>query len=121
MQTILNIGLARSSQSTVEAFGPLNVAVVTECLKSLFGRAFTAHVYVSDSEPTLVVNTFCPVSSTQVEKLAKAFDQDAIAFFDVDTGKGHLVGPRASAWGSFNAEYFLLPNGERLAQAALAA
>lgn len=121
MRTILNIGLLRSEASQVAPKAPLNVAVLMDCVKALWGRAAQAYVHTSDTEPTLVIDVSAPVSTGQVERLSKAFDQDAIAFFDTHTGRGFLAGPRASAWGNFNPEYFLLPNGDRLAQAASAA
>ncbi len=41
--------------------------------------------------------------------------QDCIAVYDPRTKRGRLIGPRASAWGEFTPEYFVLPTGERLA------
>ncbi len=46
--------------------------------------------------------------------LALLLNQDAIAVYLPDFGHGALIGPRAEAWGNFNPEFFLLPDGSRL-------
>lgn len=110
---LLNIGLIRSAGSKVAPKAPLNVAVVIECLQSLYGRGIVANVAISDTEPTLVVQVPRDVTHLQIERLCKAFDQDAIAWLD-DSSAGHMAGPKASLWGPFSPEYFLLPDGTRL-------
>ena len=38
--------------------------------------------------------------------LATALDQDCVAVFDHELGKGSLIGDKAEQWGEFNPEYF---------------
>jgi hypothetical protein len=38
--------------------------------------------------------------------LATALDQDCVALFDHEIGKGSLIGDKAEAWGSFDPSEF---------------
>jgi hypothetical protein len=114
MATLINLGLIRSEHSKVAPKAPLNVAAVTDCLTALWGRSWKAEVHTSDTEPTLVIEVPASVSHATLSRLAHTFDQDAVAAYDVTRGEGKLSGPRASEWGSFNPDYFLIPGGYRL-------
>ena len=112
--TLINLGLIRSVHSKVDPKGPLNVATVADCLTSLWGRDWKAWTHMSDSEPTLVIEVPASVSHATLNRLAHTFDQDAVAAYDVAKGEGKLSGPRASEWGTFNPDFFLIPGGYRL-------
>ena len=64
------------------------------------------HLRVSydGDEPTVIIRYVFHKKS--LVALATALDQDCIAQFDHLTGKGSLIGDRASEWGDFNPEYF---------------
>ena len=55
-------------------------------------------------EVTLVVTYFEPVGSLTV--LCAELDQDCVAVYDHDIGRGALIGPKAEAWGGFDNEQF---------------
>jgi hypothetical protein len=61
----------------------------------------------SGDEPTLIIRYAFHKGS--LLGLATALDQDCVAVFDHLTGKGSLVGDKASEWGDFNPEFFQLP------------
>jgi hypothetical protein len=109
MTVILNIGLNRADR-------PTEKNTSRDVLKDLLALTFgfiSANVHESDTEDTLVVEarTFDLVSLwTLIEK----WGQDCIAV-SIGEDHGFLYGPQADKWGPFNPEYFLLPNGERLA------
>jgi hypothetical protein len=50
--------------------------------------------------------------------LAVALGQDCIAVWHADEAYGDLIGPKAAEWGPFNPEFFILPDGTRLAETA---
>lgn len=62
-------------------------------------------------EPTLVVSmsgTFAAgVLRCAVYAMAEANQQDCIAVFEPETGRGTLVGPKAADWGAFNPDFFV--------------
>lgn len=58
-------------------------------------------------EPTVIIRYAFHTGS--LIALATALDQDCIAQWDHFTGKGTLIGDKASEWGEFNPEYFQLP------------
>lgn len=72
------------------------------------------HVWLSDSELTYVVEVPRELSQREVSDLAIVLDQDAIAYYY--SGQGFLAGPRASKWGPFNPDFFLLSDGQRLSE-----
>lgn len=55
-------------------------------------------------EVTLVVTYFEPIGSLTV--LCAELDQDCVAVYDHDIGRGTLIGPKAEAWGGFDNEQF---------------
>ena len=73
----------------------------------------------SDTEPTAVVKILEPFRVDAIYALAVALKQEAIAV--LSEGKGYMIGPQAEKWGDFNPEFFIMPNGEPLAQPVKAA
>jgi hypothetical protein len=73
------------------------------------------NVHESDTETTTVLRT-PRVDSLTVHTLATVLGQDCIAVWHpLRTGQpGELIGPNAAAWGEFNPEFFILPEGGRL-------
>ncbi len=114
MATLINLGLIRSAQSRVDPKGSLNVAAVFDCLTTLWGRQWKAWTYVSDTEPTLVIEVPAEVSHATLLRLAHTFDQDCVAAYDPAKGEGIIAGPSADLWGPFNPAYFIAPGGYRL-------
>lgn len=55
-------------------------------------------------EPTVIIQYISHKGSLDV--LATALDQDCVAVFDHELGKGSLIGDKAEQWGEFNPEYF---------------
>lgn len=113
----LNIGLAS------EAFG---VVAANNVLQVLSNHGFfvrSSETIDSDTEPTLVVTadwglaTYCKVDvslSDAVHKVSELCGQDCIAVWLPERREGRLIGPRAAAWGEFNPEFFITPDGSRL-------
>jgi hypothetical protein len=66
-------------------------------------------VMQSTSEQTSVIVLDCYVDDALLLVLCEQLQQDAIAAFDTVEGTGRVVGPRASEWGEFNPDYFLMP------------
>ena len=98
MQTI-NIGLDNpftGGQNTVDQ----TIGVAIRYLKGISDIGL-----VKDrGEVTLVVTYFEPVGSLTV--LCAELDQDCVAVYDHDIGRGALIGPKAEAWGGFDNEQF---------------
>jgi hypothetical protein len=46
---------------------------------------------------------------------ANELGQECIALYYPGAEFGQLIGPRAAAWGEFNPEFFLMPDGTRMA------
>ena len=105
---ILNIGL-----ETVHG-GRLDPRAAYIAVAGRAPGAVHCGIYQSDSEQTLVL-VVDDLATTAAYKLAETLAQDCIAVYDPRTKRGRLIGPRASAWGEFTPEYFVLPTGERLA------
>lgn len=121
---VLNIGLLRSDNK--------------QLLNPLFVEQYLAHIgldvrefklFVSKTEPTAVVvlrveqwmpGAETPMQYTLASRISKevaAFlKQEAIALYVPCYDVGILVGPKAEAWGDFNAEFFLMPDGRRLSE-----
>lgn len=98
MHTI-NIGLdnpVTGKQNTVDQ----TIAVAIRYLK---GISYIG-VVKDRGEVTLVVTYFEPVGSLTV--LCAELDQDCVAVYDHDIGRGALIGPKAEAWGGFDSEQF---------------
>jgi len=98
MQTI-NIGLdnpVTGKQNTVDQ----TIAVAIRYLKGI------SYITIAKDrgEVTLVVTYFEPIGSLTV--LCAELDQDCVAVYDHDIGRGALIGPKAEAWGGFDNEQF---------------
>lgn len=115
MDVILNIGLNSDTLGSIET----NTA-----LQALSDNGFFVHgsqVFNSDTEPTLVVTGRLTgddsVDNTKnLYRVAVLLGQDCIAVYsDRLIAFGALIGPRAAAWGDFNPEFFVMPDGSRLA------
>ena len=109
MEVILNIGLARAGKSNISS-GTV-IREVTEA----FGAA-TFEWHRSDTEITAVVtvDALPRTMGATAHHLALLLEQDCIAAYTPDSGGGFLAGPRAAAWGAFNPEFFIMPDGSRL-------
>lgn len=74
------------------------------------------------SEPTFVVEVTCTIyrSATpvvaRVHQLSIDLEQEAIALWVSDLQIGLLAGPKAAAWGVFNPDFFVMPQGYKLSQ-----
>lgn len=122
MKLILNIGLAVGTTSSIAA------SVALEIVKANGLIVHRHKVLQSDTEQTLV----CEVSADPLSPvhrrptavfsaIAEDLQQDCIAVYSEPIKTGVLVGPRASAWGPFNPEFFFQLDGTRLAQPTPAA
>lgn len=62
-------------------------------------------------EPTLVVSMSGKFSAGALRgaiyEIARENEQDCIAVFEPETGRGTLVGPKAADWGAFNPGFFV--------------
>lgn len=70
--------------------------------------------YGSDFEPTLVAQLKTSNAVALCNRLAKDLEQEAVAYYNLDTKKGELIGPKAKEWGGFNPEYFETFSGNKL-------
>lgn len=68
------------------------------------GNIVGLRVSTDGDEPTVIIAYTAHKGNIGV--LATALDQDCIAWFDHDLGKGTLIGDKADQWGEFNPEYF---------------
>lgn len=71
----------------------------------------------SDTEQTAVIKTDRALSETELNALASTLKQEAVPQYS--DGKGVMAGPKAEAWGDFNPEFFLLPDGGKLSEATV--
>jgi hypothetical protein len=95
----INIGLANPFT------GDNNSVEQTLTAALSFVRNVTnVRVSYDGDEPTVIIQYALPHGSINV--LASALDQDCIALFDHEIGKGSLIGDKAEAWGEFNLEFF---------------
>jgi len=117
----LNIGLLASEHAvTREPFAPIQPAVARLAVRDRLHfpalGAFETRVERCSNEPTLVVRVRLPAEFVErgildeiVRGLAESLEQDCIAVYHADgerAGTGELIGPRAAAWGAFNADFF---------------
>jgi hypothetical protein len=102
-KTILNIG------HNVNGLPALDRSHVTIALYPLRHHMESHEVMQSTSEQTSVIVLDCYVDDALLLVLCEQLQQDAIAAFDTAEGTGRVVGPRASEWGGFNPDYFLMP------------
>lgn len=105
---VLNIGLETTHG------GKLDPRAAFVAIAGKAPGAVHCGVRESDSESTLVV-VVADLNPLAVYRLAEQFAQDCIAVYDSRTKRGRLIGPRAAAWGAFTPEYFIMPDGQRLA------
>ena len=116
MDFILNIGLKS------DTLGDISVALAKQMLWAADLLIKIETVVQSDTEPTLVVMVTSingpAFTLANLRQLAIDLGQDCIAVYRPQVGRGALVGPKAAAWGSFNPEFFILPDGTRLAAPA---
>jgi hypothetical protein len=107
MQIELNIGLNVTNRDNGQASRNNRAAWALAALHSNFGRRA-----VSTTEDTLIVQMSVPSEDmaefqATVQDLAVALEQDCIAVYNATAMSGELIGPRASAWGTFNPDYFI--------------
>lgn len=102
-KTILNIG------HNVDGIPTIDRSHVTIALYPLRHHVESHEVMRSASEETSVIVLDCYVDDALLNVLCDQLQQDAIAAFDTAEGVGRVVGPRASEWGEFNPDYFLMP------------
>jgi hypothetical protein len=119
MEVVLNIGLARTGKPN------LKTSEVLDTLAREGFRVRTFETFQSDTEPTLVITAIFGLWSTKnavlgqaVHRAAVALDQDCIGAWLLPSASGALIGPRAAEWGDFNPEFFIMPDGRRLASPA---
>jgi hypothetical protein len=110
MRIELNIGLNIEGSDNTQAQRDSRASFAIATLNMANGTALVGTRRAqSATEDTLIA--ICEGSGSDVAvvvaELAYELDQDCIALFNVETGVGQLIGPRAAAWGAFNPEYFL--------------
>jgi hypothetical protein len=112
MEVILNIGLNTNAGDSIEA----NTALQAVADLGFFVRS--SEVFVSDTEPTLVVRADITrrILNSAFDILARQLQQDCIAVYVPSMDFGTLVGPRSAQWLPFNPAYFIQTDGTRLGQ-----
>lgn len=105
--TLLNVGLRASNTGL-----PLSAEYVIGMLAKHGFQVAANTVAQSDTEPTLVAIVMDQHESADARDLALysvslATAQDCVAVLPLDGNPGYLEGPRASAWGKFNPQYFI--------------
>lgn len=68
-------------------------------------------IHDSDTEPTAVIQLPLVLTEDKLNDLCRRHEQDCIAVYYPKSNTGHLSGPGAHKWGSFQHEFFLMPNG----------
>ena len=106
---ILNIGLKTTHGGTLEPRAAF-VAIAGGNPGAVY-----CGVHSSDTEQTLVI-AVDSMTPPRIDWLARHFAQDCIAVWYPRTWRGVLIGPNAAAWGEFNPEYFIMPDGRRLSE-----
>lgn len=115
MSLILNIGLARQGRSNIGAGTVLRE--IPSCGFVLLDHSLRH----SNTELTVVANVLLAGDLQRATKqLALMTGQGCIAVWDTETQAGQLIGPKASEWGDFNPEFFLLLDGTPLAESLAA-
>lgn len=109
MNLILNIGLNTNTGGSLLPSDALAMA------RELGFFVVSSAVHQSNSELTLVVMAEVPAGYEveRSERLARDCRQDCIAIYTAQA-VGQLVGPKASAWGPFNPDFFLMLDGRTL-------
>jgi hypothetical protein len=95
----MNIGLANP-------FTGKNNSVEFTLSKAMdfVANVMAVRVSYDGDEPTVIIDYVYHTGNVGV--LATALDQDCIAVFDYNLGRGSLIGDKAAQWGEFNPEYF---------------
>lgn len=106
---VLNIGLDRPDG------GRNSREDVMKALQSVKADVVDAREVQSDTEPTLSIVLREELTAAEAERISEALGQDAIAQRRRD-GSGGLYGPRAAQWGSFDPNFFFMPNGQRASE-----
>jgi len=109
---ILNIGLKSSTLGDVPRLLVEQILAVEDILIADYT------IVPSDTEPTFVARvTYLRDGQSflfALHRAARDLGQDAIAVWSPHRQRGALFGPRAAAWGPFDATRFLLLDGSRL-------
>ena len=103
---ILNIGMKREGGKDL-TLGEIHLALGKLGLVPL-GEATIAQ---SSTEPTAVLRFEGKPNRPVIHRLAHELGQEAIASLVLPSAYGYLDGPNAKAWGEFDPEQFLMPNG----------
>ena len=106
---ILNIGLRRSDNGDL-----LSYLLVEQSLRDTGLDVRDFKLFQSDSEPTAVV--VIKDQDLVCYEIALLFKQEAVAVYNPQYKIGVLEGPKADAWGPFNPQFFLMPDGRRLSE-----
>lgn len=122
MKFELNIGLNVAADMNSKADINARVGMALRLVRARFGNgvSFIRRYESEYVDPTgkivLESGLFVAVDTVRVkanwivysavEVIAAALEQDCIAVYFPDAAFGKLVGPKASAWGSFNLAYF---------------
>ncbi len=95
----INIGLANPFTG-----GFNTVDQTLKCALDVVADIVNVRVSTEGDEPTVIIQFAYHYRS--LDYLCTALDQDCIAEYCHDTGRGFLIGPKAAEWGEFNPEYF---------------
>jgi hypothetical protein len=106
---LLNIGL---STQEVKGGGMLTEDVVRSAITRTGVEVEDLTVHQSDSELTAVVAVNRGLTDAEGDDLSTRLNQEAIVQRMPD-GSGKLFGPMAAEWGPYNAEYFVMADGNR--------
>lgn len=106
----LNVGLNVNDGTTITD------ADVQAALAAYGVEATDISVQQSGTEPTFVARLSRALTPEEATAVSAALRQEAIAQSNGATGG--LYGPNAAAWGEFNPEFFLVPEGGTAAAAA---
>lgn len=109
---LLNVGMKRNDGKRQNTKAALFVAMQRADLCPMPGEKY----YRSATELTAVLQFEKRPTIAQINTLCDHLAQDCIALYMLPSGDGRLYGPKAKAWGPFDGEYFILPNGRRAMQ-----
>lgn len=105
---ILNIGLKIGED------GVLDPADARAAVEATGAKIVSESIHESNTEQTLVAVLDRALTQQELYAVSEATQQDAIAQ-RTGRGQGMLAGPKAEAWGDYNPEYFLMPDGQTAA------
>ena len=109
---LVNIGLNGTEAENMATDGEKIVYITQAIYKTPFSIHSISVLKQSETEQTYIAKLWFPEShkwSPYAYKLSKALNQDYIAFYNPQTKKGELIGPKAKEWGPFNEDYFIFP------------